>query len=339
MRRILSLLAVAGLFAGATWLALGGRRTEAPLAEPASPVAARGAPGAATRPSAPRPGDAKPRDLGAVVARASRPDAAPVTLLAAALVTKDEAWLRRAADLHPGDPDVLIALVRAARTPEERVAALAAFRAADPDNAMGYYLTAADAAKAGDPTAAAAALVDASTAEELRRGEVRLLLETDALLREAGAGDLEAHIIAVGLVPAWSGAELLRLGKGLGDLQRIFVELGDWDEADFLLEQTLRLGGSLRQGGLLLDNLGGAHMETGLLSALDPETVIAWDGERAGERLADLEKERAEIAGLAGDTERLMGRFQGLDAAGWAEYRRRLAGEGERAALRWLLDR
>jgi len=339
MRRIPVLLAAAGLMAGAGWLALGGGRGEAPLPGPDVAAPARGDPLAATRPAGPRPGEARPRELGAVVARASRPDAAPVTLLAAALVTRDETWLRRAAELHPGDPDVLMALVRAARTPEERAAALAAFRAADPDNALGPYLEAADAAKAGDPTAAAAALVDAAMAEELRRGEVRLLLETDALLRESGADDLEAHVAAFGLVPAWSGAELIRLGRGLGDLQRIFVELGDWDEADFLLEQTLRLGGSLRQGGLLLDNLGGVHMETGLLGALDPETVITWEGERAGERLADLERERAEIAGLAGDTERLMGRFQGLDAAGWAQYRRLLAEEGERAALRWLQER
>jgi len=337
MRRILILLVAAGLIAGAAWLAMNaGRAPAGPAVEPGStPEEAPRAP-AAKRTAPPA---AKPRDLGAVVARASRPDASPVTLLAAALVTRDEAWLRRAAELHPGDPDVLLALVRAAGTPEERAAVLAAFRAADPDNALGPYLEAAAAAKAGDPTAAAAALVDASLAEALRRGEVRLLLETDALLRESGADDLEAHLSAFGLVPAWSGVELFELGKGLGDLQRIFVELGDWDEADFLLEQTLRLGGSLRQGGLLLDNLGGAAVETGLLRALDPDTVITWEGERAGERLADLEKERAEMAGLAGDTDRLMESFRSLDAAGWAQYRRLLAEEGERAALRWLLDR
>lgn len=336
MRRILSLLAAAGLIAGGAWLAVAARRAETPLAGPA---AARGAPAAATGAGVPRPREQTPRDLGAVIARASRPDAAPVTLLAAALVTRDEAWLRRAAELNPGDPDVLIALVRAAGTPEEKAAALAAFRAADPDNALGCYLEAAAAAEAGDPTAAAAALVDASMAEELRRGEVRLVLETDALLRAAGADDLEAHITAVGLVPAWSGAELFRLGQGLGELQRIFVELGEWDEADFLLEQTLRLGGSLRQGGLLLDNLGGVGVEVGLLGALDPETVITWDGERAGERLASLQRERAEIAEVAGDTDRLIERFRGLDTEGWARYRRLLAEEGEQAALRWLRDR
>jgi len=339
MRRILALLAAASLIAGAAWTALGGRRAEAPPAGPATPGPARGAPAAATRPPAAEPGEAKPRDLGAVVARASRPDAAPVTLLAAAMVTKDEAWLRRAAEVHPGDPDVRLALVRAARTPEERAAALKALREADPDNALGPFLEAADAAKAGDPMAAAAALVDAALAKEIRRGELRLLLEVDALLRESGSADLEAYESAMALVPAWSGRELAELGRGTGELQRILVELGEWDEADFLLEQTLRLGNDLRGSGMLPDNLWGAAVETGLLSALDPETVITWSGERAGERLAELERERAEITGLAGDTDRLRARFQGLDAAGWAEYRRRLAGEGERSALRWLLDR
>lgn len=337
MRRILSLLAAAGLIAGAAWLAMtAGRAPAGSAAEPGPPPEQTPRVPAAKRTPPPA---AKPRDLGAVVARASRPDAAPVTLVAAALVTKDETWLRRAAELHPSDPDVLMALVRAAKTPEEKSAALAAFRAADPDNALGPYLEAAAAAEAGNPAAAAAALVDASMAEELRRGEVRLLLETDALLREAGADDLEAHLSAFGLVPAWSGVELFKLGKGLGDLQRIFVELGEWDEADFLLEQTLRLGGGLRQGGMLLDNLGGVEVERGLLSQLDAETVIGWDGERAGERLRSLGAETAEIAELAGDTDRLVERFRGLDAEGWANYRRRLAEEGEQAALRWLRDR
>lgn len=328
MRRVPLLLAAAGLMAGAAWLgwrSAGGVdpaiEHPAEAARPEKPAAQ-----AANR----QPGR---RDMGAAIAKAGGKDASPTTLLAAALVTRDENWLRRAAELHPRDPDVLLALVRVARTPEERAAAIKSLREADPDNALGPYLQAVEAAKAGDPAAAAAALVDASMAAELRRGEVRLLLEVDGMLRESGAGPAEAYIIALGLVPAWSGTELFQLGKGLGELQRIFVELGEWDEADFLLDETLRLGGGLREGGLMIDNLAGIAVERALLSALDPDTVINWNGERARDRLTELSVQSSYI-GSVNQGQALVERLEELTPAEWAEFRRVLAEEGELEALR-----
>ena len=233
-------------------------------------------------------------------------------------------------------PAELVRRFHDAEDPAERAAALAAFRAADPDNALGPYLAASEAARRGDPIAAAAALVDARLAGPMRKDDWGAVLEADEALRAEGKPDAEAFAEAGG---AWldtrTTGELVELGRGLGELQRIFVGLGEWDEADFLLEGALDLGADLRASGTLLDNLAGAAVERALLEPLDPDTVIGWDGERASERLEALETETAELRAL-GETN---ARVRELDAAGWAEYRRRLAEEGERAALRWARDR
>ena len=223
-----------------------------------------------------------------------------------------------------------------AKDPAERAAALAAFRAAEPDNALGPYLAASEAARAGDPIGAAAALVDARLAGPMRKRELEAVLETEARLRAAGMGDAKALDEAMESRDGRTTAALGELGIGLAELQRVFVGLGEWDEADFLLEATLDLGADLRESETLTDALAGVFMERALLGPLDPDTVIGWDGERARERLEWLGTEQAEILRL------LDGAWEAratLDAAGWAEYRRRLAEEGERAALRWARDR
>jgi hypothetical protein len=260
-----------------------------------------------------------------------------LSLLAMARLTKDTAWLKRAAEIHPDDPRVRLALYHAAEDPVERASALAAYRAADPGNALGGYLAAWEAGQQGDTRGLAAALVDASFAEGLRREELAIVLEADAMLRASGMSDREAFEQAMTSMKADDVIALARLGVNMGELQRLFVELGDWDEADFLLEQTLTLGGSLRQGGMAIDNLTGISIERQLLGALDPQTIIGWDGERAGERLEALDVDWAAGPDVPGDW--VAEAMNQLDVTGWAEYRRMLAEQGERAALKWLKDR
>jgi len=335
MRRVPLLLAAAGLMAGAAWLGRGsaGGAGDPKLADRAtgSPSPRRAATVAAV------PAMPKPVETAQAEAMIRRRGETALSLIAMARLTGDTAWLRRAAEANPDDPRVRLALFHAAEDPAERAAALAAYRAADPGNALGGYLAAWEAGRSGDAAGLAAALVDASFAEGLRRDELAIVLEADAMLRASGMGDKEAFTQAMGSMKASDAMALAGLGRNLGELQRLFVELGDWDEADFLLEESLVLGASLRQGGMAIDNLVGVSIERQLLGALDPQTVVGWDGERAGERLAALQRDWANGIGMESDE--IAEAMDRLDADGWAEYRRRLAEEGERAALRWLRDR
>jgi len=263
-----------------------------------------------------------------------RPSAAAPASAGAASVGRQSASSDRSGPRR--SPAELVRRFHDAEDPAERTAALAAFRAADPDNALGPYLAASEAARRGDPIAAAAALVDARLARPMRKRDLEAVMEAEARLRAAGMGDAEALDEAMESRDGRTTEALGELGIGLVELQRVFIGLGDWDEADFLLEATLDLGADLRESETLADGLAGVFMERALLEALDPDTVIGWDGERAGERLEWLGTEQAEILRLLDSAWESRAP---LDAAGWAEYRRRLAEDGERAALRWARDR
>lgn len=337
MPRVPLLIAAAGLMAGAAWL---GWRTAGKDGGPTLPDRAVGTTG--SRPTGSARGAAtqakpKPVETSQAEAMVRQRGSTALSLLAMARLTGDPTWLRRAAEANPDDPKVRLALYHATEDPAERAAALAAYRAADPGNALGGYLAAWESGQQGDAAGLAAALVDASFAEGLRRDELAIVLEADAMLRASGMGDREAFEQAMTSMKADDAIALAGLGRNMGELQRLFVELGDWDEADFLLEETLVLGASLRQGGMAIDNLVGVSIERQLLGALDPQTVIGWDGERAGERLAALQEDWEKGIGMTSDE--ITEAMDQLDADGWAEYRRRLAKEGERAALRWLKDR
>lgn len=268
-------------------------------------------------------------------AGAGREGSSAIGLLAAARLSGNVAWLREAAAQFPDDPRVRLALLRAATTDAERAVALEGFRQADPGNALGPYLAAGLAARRGDPVALAGALVDAADAPIFDRRELEVILTTEAALREAGADDaaaLEEAMARANLVEP----DLVEVGRGMGELQRVLIGLGEWDEADFLMEQALALGEDLRSQPLAIDNLTGLAIETSLLGALDPETVVDWQGTRAGERLAALDAERKRLAAAAAAGPE---RTKGFTAADWAEYRRRLAAEGELAALEWAAEK
>lgn len=273
-------------------------------------------------------------DAGRTQAWVERGGRTAIGLLTAARLTGDAAWLREAAARFPDDPRVRLALLRAATTDAERAVALDELRKVDPDNALGPYLAAGLAARRGDPVALARALVDAADKPTFDRRELEVVLSTEAALRDAGADDASALEAAMGradLVPT----DLAEVGRGMGELQRVLIGLGEWDEADFLMEQTLALGEDLRSQPLVVDHLAGLAIATALLGALDPDTIIDWQGTRAGERLAELAAERGSlVAAVAAGPERT-GDFT---PAEWADYRRRMADEGELAALEWAAD-
>jgi len=80
-------------------------------------------------------------------------------LLAASRLLKDLKYAREAAILEPQNPLAQLELALRGETPEEKGAALAAFRKAAPDNSLGDYLAAHQAFQSGDAGAAGAALL------------------------------------------------------------------------------------------------------------------------------------------------------------------------------------
>ncbi len=253
-----------------------------------------------------------------------------------ARLSQDPQWLEKVVSLYPNNPSLLLAQYEQAPDDASRAALLTNFREVEPGNALGPFLEAGIAARQGDPTALARALTDAALAPDFNRHELALLLATDKTLRDSGLSDAEAMAQASQPLAPSTLNDLEQVGKGMGELQRVLIGLGEWDEADFLLEQTLNLSGRLQSEPLLADNFAGLVIESQLLSALDPETVIDWQGTRAGDRLQMLDQEWVQLRQAARTLTPT--RRETLTPAQWADYRERLATQGERAALEALAE-
>ncbi len=258
-------------------------------------------------------------------------------LVALARATGDPAWMARALAEHPEDPRVQLERWCQAKTPQEKAAAVAALRAADPDNPLGHYLATRQPVEGGDLGAVASLLVDASLAETYTSYAAETFGETAEVFRASGLGEfdaLNAAMAAGGVVDV--GINLHQLGDDMRELQHVFVEMGYWDEADFMFERTLALGEQLQDADLLIDNLVGVALQRKLLSSFDPATIVDLSGTTAGERLAQLEVESAELETLWPDAGE---HIRNLDEASIAKYRTILTKDGEAAAMRWLKER
>lgn len=258
-------------------------------------------------------------------------------LVALARATGDPAWLAQAVAEHPKDPRVQLERWRQAKTPQEKAEAVAALRVAAPDNPLGHYLATRQAFEGGDLGAVASLLVDASLAETYNSYAAETFGETAEVFRVSGLDEIEAldAAMAAGGV-ADVGINLYQLGDDMGELQHVFVEMGYWEEADFMFERTLALGEQLQDGDLVIDNLFGIALQRKLLSSFDPATIADLSGTTAAERLAQLQVESAELKTLWPDAGE---QLRKLDEAGVAAYRAILTKEGEAAAMRWLKER
>lgn len=280
----------------------------------------------------------------AAEARAAERPGDALTLLALGRATGDPGWLERALAEHPDDPRVQLERWHAATTPEEKLAAARALKIAAPDNPLGSYLEATLAFDRGDLGAVAGLLMDAESASSFDAYSVEILAETQAAFERGGWDGYQAWGAALAAHGAKEGgaiSALSRLGDDMGELQHVFVELGHWDEADFMFERTLALGEQLEDSGLLSERLDGQMLQAKLLGSFDPETIVSDDGGRAGQRLGQIRRSQEELlrAHETVDWTNWASKAPAMDAAGWAKFRDILRSDGETAAHRWLSER
>ena len=256
-------------------------------------------------------------------------------LLAASRILKDLSFAREAAKADPKDPAAQLELVLRGETPEEKSAALAAFREAAPGNSLGDYLAAHQAFTAGDAGTAGLALVQSLDNP----------LYAD-FTQQIVAGSEQAYL-AAGYEPTAAAAAAMfsftydhlqsarDVSDNLKQLQDEFIRTADFDAAEPTVIIGVTLGQRLQeQGPYLLDQLTGIVIEKKFLQQLDPLTQAGPGGQTAGERLDTLDARLLEIRTLApafGD------KLAAADAATQSQYVAKLKAEGELAAMRWLM--
>ena len=257
-------------------------------------------------------------------------------LLAASRLLKDLKYAREAAILEPQNPLAQLELALRGETPEEKGAALAAFRKIAPDNSLGDYLAAHQAFQSGDAGAAGAALLQgldnplfADYSQQIIDGSEQAYLST-------GYDPPGAALSAMFSLTLERVETLRSVGDNVKALQDEFIRTADFDAAEPTVVIGLTLGQRMQeQGPYMIDRLLGISIERQFLQQLDPLTEAGPGGQTAAARLEALQADLLEISSLASAFPE---KFDSADQARQAQYFAKMKAEGELSAMRWFVN-
>ncbi|GBL24402.1 hypothetical protein EMGBS6_11870 [Opitutia bacterium] len=258
-----------------------------------------------------------------------------MNLLAASRLLNDLGFVREAAKADPKDPAIQLELALRGETPEEKSAAIAAFRAAAPGNSLGDYLAAHQAFAAGDAGAAGLALAQSLDNPLYADYTQQIVAGSEQAFLDAGYEPAAAASAAMFSFTYDHLQSARDVSDNLKQLQDEFIRTADFDAAEPTVIIGVTLGQRLQeQGPYLIDLLTGIVIEKKFLQQLDPLTQAGPGGQTAGERLDTLDARLLEIRTLApafGE------KLAAADAATQSQYVAKLKSEGELAAMRWLV--
>ena len=259
-----------------------------------------------------------------------------INLLAASRLLNDLSFAREAAKLDPKDPAAQLELALRGETPEEKSAAISAFRAAAPDNSLGDYLAAHQAFAAGDAGAAGAALIQSLDNPLYTDYTQKVVAGSEQAFLDAGYEPSAAAGAAMFSLTIGQVQTVMNVSENLKQLQDEFIRSADFDAAEPTVIIGLTLGQRIQdQGPYLIDQLVGIAIERQFLQQLDPLTLAGPGGQSAGERLEALDAKHMEIKTLQpAFTEK----FATADEATQSQYLEKMKSDGELAAMRWLVN-
>jgi hypothetical protein len=259
-----------------------------------------------------------------------------MNLLVASRLLNDLSFVREAAKSDPKNPAIQLELALRGETPEEKSAAITAFREVAPGNSLGDFLAAHQAFLTGDGAAAGAALIQSLDNPLFADYSQQLVAGSEQAYLEAGYEPTAAAGAAMFALTVPRAQPLMVVSKNLLSLQQEFIRTADFDAAEPTVIIGLSLGQRIQdQGPYLIDQLMGVSIERQFLEQLDPLTQAGPGGQTAGERLAALDAKLMEVRSLTSDfTEK----FADADEPTQAQYLEKMKSEGELAAMRWLVD-
>jgi hypothetical protein len=258
-----------------------------------------------------------------------------INLLAASRLLNDLSFAREAAKADPKNPAVQLELALRGESPEEKSAAISAFRELAPGNSLGDYLAAHQAFQSGDAGAAGAALIQSLDNPLFADYSQQLVAGSEQAYLEAGYDPTAAAGAAMFALTIPRIQPLMEVSKSLLSLQQEFIRSADFDSAEPTVIIGLTLGQRIQdQGPYLIDQLSGIVIEKMFLQQLDPLTLAGPGGQAAGERLEALDANLMEIRSLSSAfTEK----FASADDTTQSQYLEKMKSEGELAAMRWLV--
>ena len=261
------------------------------------------------------------------------------SLLAAYRLTRDKSYLTEAAQSHPNDPRIQIAMLGdASLPPDQRAQWLERLKQSAPDNALGNYLSAADLFKAKQPERALQELAAAAGKARFDDYATADIQATEELLLLAGRSPVEAKGTAFmgTLLPHLQS--LTAVSRELAALQKDHLARGDPASAEALASLGLSIARQINTGpsrGILIEQLVAMAFEKRVLEPLEQNRSYEFLRQTPAERLAVLQSQRDEIRSLTHKLD-AFDPASGLTEPELLVYFERLKNSGELEALRWL---
>ena len=280
---------------------------------------------------------ALPREKGEDYVERCKRDAP--SLLAAYRLTRDKSYLTEAAQSHPHDPRIQIAMLGdASLPPDQRAQWLERLKQSAPDNALGNYLSAAELFKSKQPERALQELAAAAGKARFDDYATADIQATEEMLLFAGRSPVEAKGTAFAgtLLPHLQS--LTAVSREMAALQKDQVARGDTASAEAVATLGLSIARQINTGpsrGILIEQLVAMAFEKRVLEPLDQNRSYEFLRQTPAERLAVLQTQRDEIRSL---TQKLdaFDPASGLTEPELLVYFERMKSAGELEALRWL---
>jgi RNA polymerase sigma factor (sigma-70 family) len=262
------------------------------------------------------------------------------SLLAAFRTTGETGLLEEAMKQFPGDPQVAFEAALRKDSPEvDRRLWLDALKKSAPDNALGYYLSAADYFKSGQRGQAMQDLQAAAGKQQLNDYSAERLEDDSEAYRAADYPLAQANLVATTQLLFPQLVQLRELSANIVDLANSYRQAGDEASAQAALQMAVSLGQAYSQSSShepLIARLVGVAIERNALSAMPADSPWGDAGQTVQDRLNQLTQARNEVRELAGQAEALWPRMTEQD---WISYQNRSSALGEEAAIRWLVAR
>jgi hypothetical protein len=262
------------------------------------------------------------------------------SLLAAYRTTGDGALLDEAMQKYPKDPQVAFeAAFRKEISPEERAQWLKAFKEADPENSLAYYLSAAHSFKSGQTDQAVQDLIAASGKSQFLDYTLARVQDDEEAYRTAGYSVAEAKTIPAMQLLLPQLAEMKSLSGSLTELANSYRQAGDAASAQAALEMATALGArysTTSPGEPEISQLVGIAIERTALKGMEPGSFIGNTEVTVTDRLNQLAKQWDDLQQLATQTEALLPKVSGQDLI---SYKDRWRNFGEAAAGQWLIQK
>ncbi|MEM8955739.1 MAG: hypothetical protein AAGD22_16415 [Verrucomicrobiota bacterium] len=267
-------------------------------------------------------------------------DRSPQALLTAYSVTQDSAYLDKALEADPDNPQLhLAAAMRDFLNNEADSPWIHRLLESDPDNPLPSWLAANSLLEHGDLEGALAELHSATNKSKFNDYFIHRAQDAEEFFVQRG--DPPAIAKAQGLFDAHMPhiQSLGNLRKQLDNQIDQLLAAGQTDQAQELALLGIEMGNRLSQGDgnkTLLAELVGLTYEKQFLEAFDPDQSYPQFSQPIPEMLEDIERQSKEIQALAKEAPDILMTLPVSEAAAYFD---RMKLFGEKEAHRWLIER